>query len=194
MNVIRKKYEQTNQNFSEKVGRVDKQYEFGSEIHNLENKTDTFKKLIVELQDETEKFLQPDPKLRKKFVNSPRIERSNKMHSKPSKSLVDTMTTYGRKLDDLQENRIEFPSRDSKYLGKSLVEFGNSLEQLGDEKIAVENTIRHEFLDPLDLILSQDFAEVSFHRRKLENRRLKYFICILFKYHNRQRCKNNNNI
>ena len=173
MNVIRKKYEQTNQNFSEKVGRVDKQYELGSEIHNLENKTDIFKKLIVDLQDETEKFLQPDPKLRKKYANSPRIERSS-LHSKSSKSLVDTMTSYGRKLDDLQENRIEFPSRDSKYLGKSLVEFGSSLEQLGDEKIAFENTIRHEFLDPLDLILSQDFAEVSFHRRKLENRRLKY--------------------
>ena len=108
MNVIRKKYEQTNQNFSEKVGRVDKQYELGSEIHNLENKTDIFKKLIVELQDETEKFLQPDPKLRKKYANSPRIERSS-LHSKPSKSLVDTMTTYGRKLDDLQENRIESP-------------------------------------------------------------------------------------
>ena len=173
MNVIRKKYEQTNQNISEKVGRVDKQYELGSEIHKLENKTDTFKKLITDIQDETEKFLQPDPKLRRKYTSSPRNERTS-LGNKPSKSLVDTMTTYGRKLDDLKSNRTEFSSGDSQYLGKSLVEFGNSLEEISDQKIAFENTVKHDFLDPLEHILSQDFSEVSFHRRKLENRRLKY--------------------
>jgi len=173
MNTVRKKYEQTNQNISEKVGRVDKQYELGSEIHKLENKTDTFKKLITGIQDETEKFLQPDPKLRKKYVSSPRIERSAS-GNKPVKTLVETMTIYGRKLDELQNNKTNVVGGDSQHLGKSLVEFGNSLEELSDQKISFENTVRHEFLDPLDQILSKDFAEVAFHRRKLENRRLKY--------------------
>lgn len=173
MNTIRKKYEQTNQNLSEKVGRVDKQYELGSDIHTLENKTDTFKKLITDIQDETEKFLQPDPKLRKKYASSPRMERSSS-GQKTCKTLVETMTIYGRKLDELQNNGTNVSGGVSQNLGKSLVKFGSSLEELSDQKIAFENTVRHDFLDPLDQIISKDFAEVSFHRRKLENRRLKY--------------------
>ena len=173
MITIRKKYEQKNQEISEKVGRVDKEIKLGSEIHDLENKTETFKKLIVDLQEKTEKYLQPDPKLRKKYNSSPRPERSSQV-DKHTKCLVDTMTTYGMQLDELQGNVTEYECVDSKYFGKSLVEFGNSLEHISDQKNTFDDCVRHEFLDPLEQILTKDFREVAFHRRKLESRRLKY--------------------
>ena len=173
MNKIRTKYEQKNQAISEKVGRVDKDIELGSEIHNQENKTDTFKKLIVDLQETTEKYIQPDPKVRNKYKSSPRPERSAQV-DKHTKNLVETMTTYGRQFNELQGNKTEYECVDSKYFGKSLVEFGDSLEHISDQKNTFDDCVRHEFLDPLEQILTKDFKEVSFHRRKLESRRLKY--------------------
>ena len=170
---IRKKYERNNQALSEMVGRVNKELNLGSDIQKMGEKTDTFKKLIKNIQEETEKYLQPDPKLRKKYPSSPRLERTS-TDTLATTTLVETMTTYGRQLDEFQDNETESKKGDSKYLGKSLVEFGDSLEQICDQKNAHENSVRQNFLEPLDHILSKDFKEVSFHRRKLESRRLNY--------------------
>ena len=168
---IRKKYEQKNQAISEKVGRVNDQVELGSDIQKMEDRTDTVKKLIVDLQEKTEKYIQPDGKLRHKHHHSPRIERHS-LPASPKKSLSETMTSYGRQLDEIQDTRTEFTSGDSKYLGKSLVEFGDSLEQIFDQKNALESGVRQNFLEPLNHILTKDISEVAFHRKKLEKRRL----------------------
>ena len=67
---LRKKYGQTNQSLSEKVGRVSNQVELDNEILAMEQRTDDFKKMIVDLDQKTEEYLQPDPKIRSKTAAS----------------------------------------------------------------------------------------------------------------------------
>ena len=175
MNNIRKKYQQKNQAISEMVGRVDKELDLGECIQKMGDKTDTIKKILKSLQEETEKcIMQTDDKLADKYFSSPKLERRSTIFEKQTKSLYDTMTTYGRDLDKFSSNRDDRLNGDSKNLGKCLMKFGNSIEQLTDQKIALENRIRQDFIDPLDQLLAKDFKEVSYHRKKLESRRLNY--------------------
>ena len=74
----------------------------------------------------------------------------------------------------MQNSRTEITSGHDKNLRESLIEFGDSLEQMSDYKNALETTVKQSFLEPLELILTKDFSEVLFHRRKLEKRRLDY--------------------
>ena len=172
MAYIRKKYKQKNQSFSEKVKRVNDQVELGDDIQRMEAKTDRMNKIVVGLQEKTEKYLEEGRRIHS--CGSPTIERNSVGDLSPSKSRGNMLTAYGRHFIEMQNSRTEITSGHDKNLGESLIDFGDSLEQMSDYKNALETTVKQSFLEPLELILTKDFSEVLFHRRKLEKRRLDY--------------------
>ena len=138
---IRKKYERNNQALSEMVGRVNKELNLGSDIQKRGEKTDTFTKLIKNIQEETEKYLQPDPKLRKKYPSSPRLERTS-TDTLETTTLVETMTyvLHGRfifALLTVEENLIAgfvVLKKDERYIPKLIYELFPVLQKMLSRK------------------------------------------------------------
>lgn len=161
-----KQINKANQLLSEKIGGA-KGTEFDGDFTVMEKKTDVIYRLVDDIRDKTNEYLQPNPASRAKLwtvnnLSKMRGQVKNTPYPQPEGTLGEAMTKYGKDLGD-----------DSNF-GMALCDMGESLRQMAGIKYALEDNIKQNFLDPLAQIKDNDLKEVMHLRKKTENRRLDY--------------------
>ena len=143
----------------------------------MERRTDVIYKLIDDVRDRTNEYLQPNPgkqlfnliikKIRnRKYKNHLTIQASraklwtvnnlskmrgqvkNTPYPQPEGTLGETMIRYGKDLGD------------ESNFGLALSDMGESLRQMAGIKYALEDNIKQNFLDPLAQIKETELKEV----------------------------------
>lgn len=161
-----KQINKANQIISEKIGGA-KGTELEGEFHIMEKRTDVIYRLIDDVRDRTNEYLQPNPASRAKLwtvnnLSKMRGQVKNTPYPQPEGTLGETMIRYGKDLGD------------ESHFGLALTDMGESLRQMAGIKYALEDNIKQNFLDPLSQIKDNDLKEVLHLRKKTENRRLDY--------------------
>ncbi|EFO21715.1 BAR domain-containing protein [Loa loa] len=163
---LKKQLNKANQYLSETMGaaeatKLDEQY------NEMERKVDLTYELISALIAGTHELLQPNPATRAKMATMgalSKVRGTSKAQPYPQTEglLADTMQKYGTAL-----------GADSD-LGKALIDASEAYRQLADIKYQMEDSVKHNFLDPLAHLQQTDLKEVNYHRTKLKGRRLDY--------------------
>jgi endophilin-A len=86
-------------------------------------------------------------------------------YPQPEGTLGEAMAAYGKKLQDFDRSSV---------IGCALTEMGDSLKQMADVRYALDDTVKQNFLEPLQHMQSKDLKEVCAHRKKLTGRKLDY--------------------
>jgi endophilin-A len=97
-----------------------------------------------------------------KSVSKLRGQHNQMMYPQPEGVLSECMLKYGRELGD------------NSMFGQALTETGEGYKQLADIKYALEDSVKQNFIEPLQLLANKDLREVNHHRKKLTGRRLDY--------------------
>ncbi|XP_013419130.1 endophilin-A3 isoform X2 [Lingula anatina] len=163
---LRKQFNKANQFMSEKIGGA-KGTELDEEFLEMERKIDVTGKLVEDVMARTQEYLQPNPASRAKLMTVNTISKlrgqvKQTAYPQPEGILGETMIKHGKDLGD-----------DSSF-GQCLVEAGESFKQLADVKYALEDSVKQNFLEPLQHLQNKDLKEVNHHRKKLGGRRLDY--------------------
>lgn len=163
---FKKQLNKANQYLSETIGGA-KGTELDSEFSEMERKIDVTEKLVTEVQARTQEYLQPNPATRARLmtmhtISKVRGQAHKSAYPQPEGLLGDCMVKNGKELGE------------ESIFGSSLVEFGESLNQMADVKYALEDNAKQNFLDPLYNLQNKDLREVAHHRKKLSGRRLDY--------------------
>ncbi|XP_014671532.1 PREDICTED: endophilin-A3-like isoform X2 [Priapulus caudatus] len=163
---FKKQLNKANQYMSEKIGGAEAT-KLDEDFVEMERKTDITNELVEELQTKTKTYLQPNPASRAKMSASntmAKIQGQAKQVSypQPEGQLGETMVRFGQQLG-MNSN-----------FGTALLEVGEAYKQLADIKYALEDNVKQNFLEPLQLLQSKDLKEVMHHRKKLHGRRLDY--------------------
>ncbi|OXA46529.1 Endophilin-A [Folsomia candida] len=137
------------------------------QINKANQKTDVTCELVEELQLKTREYLQPNPTARAKMAAVKGISKLSgqakaSTYPQPEGVLGECMSTYGRKLGE-----------DSVF-AQALIEAGESLKQMADNKYALDDNVKQNFLEPLHHLQTKDLKEVMHHRKKLQGRRLDF--------------------
>jgi endophilin-A len=125
---------------------------------------------VDDLQLKTKEYLQPNPTVRAKMAAVKGISKLSgqakaSTYPQPEGTLGDAMSTYGRKLQDF-ENQSVFAA--------AMIEMGESLKQMADLKYALDDNVKQNFLEPLHHTQTKDLKEVMHHRKKLQGRKLDF--------------------
>lgn len=164
---LKKQINKANQYVSEKIGGA-KGTELDDEFTDMEKKTDAMCRLVDELMARTQEVLQPNPASRAKMSAVKSISRfrgqtnHHALYPQPEGQLGDCMIKHGRELAD------------TSVYGRALVEVGESYKQLAEIKYSFEDTVKQNFLEPLQSLQNKELKEVNFHRKKVHSRRLDY--------------------
>lgn len=161
-----KQINKANQLLSEKIGGA-KGTEIDEQFQYMEKKTDIISRLIEDVRDRTNEYLQPNPASRAKLwtvnnLSKMRGQVKNTPYPQPEGTLGETMIKYGKDLGDESQ------------FGCGLIDLGESLRQMAGIKYALEDNIKQNFLDPLSQLKDNDIREVLALRKKTESRRLDY--------------------
>ncbi|XP_035712880.1 endophilin-A isoform X5 [Folsomia candida] len=163
---LRKQINKANQYMTEKIGGVEGT-RLDDDFMEMEKKTDVTCELVEELQLKTREYLQPNPTARAKMAAVKGISKLSgqakaSTYPQPEGVLGECMSTYGRKLGE-----------DSVF-AQALIEAGESLKQMADNKYALDDNVKQNFLEPLHHLQTKDLKEVMHHRKKLQGRRLDF--------------------
>lgn len=161
-----KQINKANQMLSEKIGGA-KGTEIDGQFQIMEKKTDVINRLVDDIRDRTNEYLQPNPASRAKLwtvnnLSKMRGQAKSTPYPQPEGVLGETMIKHGK---DLGENS---------HFGEALIDMGESLRQMAGIKYALEDNIKQNFLDPLSQIKENDLKDVMHLRKKTESRRLDY--------------------
>jgi len=163
---FKKQINKANQYMSEKIGGA-KGTELDDEFVDMEKKTDSMGRMVDELMARTHELLQPNPASRArlsavKSISKLRGTSNHTLYPQPEGQLGDCMAKYGKEMGE-----------DSLF-GQALVEAGETYKQLAEVKYSMEDSVKQNFLDPLQHLQNNDLKEVNHHRKKLMGRRLDY--------------------
>ncbi|KAE8748820.1 hypothetical protein FOCC_FOCC004414 [Frankliniella occidentalis] len=163
---LKKQINKANQYMTEKMGGAEGT-KLDVDFVDMERKTDVTVELVEELQLKTREFLQPNPTARAKMAAVKGISKLSgqakaSTYPQPEGVLGDCMVTYGKKLGE-----------DSVF-AQALVEMGEALRQMADNKYSLDDNIKQNFLEPLHHLQTKDLKEVMHHRKKLQGRRLDF--------------------
>jgi len=166
---LKKQINKANQFMSEKISGVEGT-KFDDDFNKQEKRTDLFVEFVDNLIIKTKEYLQPDPTVRAKMTASKGITKfstqaKSSTYPQPEGTLGELMLTYGRKLQDYDEESI---------FASSLMESGEAMKSIADCKYALDDSVKQNYLEPLIRLQSKDLKEVSLHRKKLTGRRLDY--------------------
>ncbi len=139
-----------------------------------------------ELQLKTKEYLQPNPTARAKMAAVKGISKLSgqakaSTYPQPEGVLGECMTSYGRKLGEdsifgktnimvslifqngmgvvvpLSLNRFLFAKLST---AQALIEMGESLKQMADNKYSLDDNVKQNFLEPLHHLQTKDLKEV----------------------------------
>ncbi|CAL8106966.1 unnamed protein product [Orchesella dallaii] len=163
---LRKQINKANQYMNEKIGGAEGT-KLDDDFMDMEKKTDITYELVDELQLKTKEYLQPNPTARAKMAAVKGISKLSgqakaSTYPQPEGVLGECMTSYGRKLGE------------DSIFAQALIEMGESLKQMADNKYSLDDNVKQNFLEPLHHLQTKDLKEVMHHRKKLQGRRLDY--------------------
>lgn len=163
---FKKQINKANQFMSEKIGGA-KASKLEEDFVELERKTDLTANLVDHVSSKTKEYLQPNPAARAKLtmqstVHKVRGEAKVSRYPQPEGLLGETMQKGGEELGD------------ESLFGQALQDAGEAFSNLAEIKEALDNTVKQNFLDPLDQLRNRDIKEIMHHRKKLQGRRLDY--------------------
>uniref|UniRef100_A0A0N5A8S6 SH3 domain-containing GRB2-like protein n=1 Tax=Syphacia muris TaxID=451379 RepID=A0A0N5A8S6_9BILA len=163
---LKKQFNKANQYLSETMGAAEAT-KLDEDYMEMEKKVDLTNDLISALIAGTHEYLQPNPATRAKMTMAgafSKVRGTTKSLPYPQVEglLADTMQKYGSALG---------PSSD---FGKALLDTSEAYRQMADIKYQMEDSVKHNFLDPLSHVQQTDIKEVNHHRTKLKGRRLDY--------------------
>lgn len=163
---FKKQINKANQFMSEKIGGA-KASKLEEDFVELERKTDLTANLVDHVSSKTKEYLQPNPAARAKLtmqstVHKVRGEAKVSRYPQPEGLLGETMQKGGQELGD------------ESLFGQALQDAGEAFSNLAEIKEALDNTVKQNFLDPLDQLRNRDIKEIMHHRKKLQGRRLDY--------------------
>lgn len=163
---MRKQFNKANQYLSETMGAAEPT-KLDDVFNEMERKIDTTYELITNLVAGTNEYLQPNPATRAKMATIGAVSKlrgTTKTFPYPQTEgmLAETMQKYGTTM-----------GADSD-LGKALMDTSEAYRQLADIKYQMEDTVKHNFLDPLTHLQNNELKDVNHHRTKLKGRRLDY--------------------
>lgn len=163
---FKKQINKANQYVSEKIGGA-KGTELDDEFVEMEKKIDAMGKMADELMARTHELLQPNPASRAKLsavksISKLRGQANHMLYPQPEGQLGECMVKYGKELGE-----------DSLF-GQGLVETGETYKQLAEIKYSMEDSVKQNFIEPLQHLQNKDLKEVNHHRKKLQGRRLDY--------------------
>jgi len=161
-----KQINKANQLLSEKIGGA-KGTEIDEKFQLMERKTDIISRMVEDVRDRTNEYLQPNPASRAKLwtvnnLSKMRGQVKNTPYPQPEGTLGETMIKYGKDLGEESQ------------FGCGLIDLGESLRQMAGIKYALEDNIKQNFLDPLSQLKENEIREVYALRKKTESRRLDY--------------------
>lgn len=163
---FKKQINKANQFMSEKIGGA-KGSKLEEDFVEMERKTDLTANLVDHVSSKTKEYLQPNPAARAKLtmqstVHKVRGEAKVSRYPQPEGLLGETMQKGGQELGD------------ESLFGQALQDAGEAFSNLAEIKEALDNTVKQNFLDPLDQLRNRDIKEIMHHRKKLQGRRLDY--------------------
>lgn len=163
---LKKQINKANQFLSESVG-VAEATKLDDEFNEMERKVDLTNELVGALVAATQEHLQPNPAIRAKIAAlgaMSKVRGSTKSQAYPQTEgiLADIMSKYGRGLGNGSD------------LGKVLCDASESFRQMADVKYQLEDTVKHNFIDPVTDFQTNDLKDFNAHRAKLRSRRLDY--------------------
>lgn len=163
---FKKQINKANQYVSEKIGGA-KGTELDEEFMEMERKTDALGRMADELMARTHELLQPNPASRAKMsavksISKLRGQSNHTLYPQPEGQLGECMSKYGKELGE-----------DSLF-GQALCESGESYRQLAEVKYSLEDSVKQNFIEPLQQLQAKDLKEVNHHRKKMQGRRLDY--------------------
>uniref|UniRef100_A0A915LQR0 BAR domain-containing protein n=1 Tax=Meloidogyne javanica TaxID=6303 RepID=A0A915LQR0_MELJA len=161
---IKKTINKANQYISESVGAAEAT-KLDDEFNEMERKVDLTNELITQLVTGTNEYLQPNPAIRARIatlgaVSKLRGSAKSQAYPQTEGMLADTMTKYGRGLGSQSD------------FGKALCDAADSFRQMADIKYQLEDTVKHNFLDPITDFQNNELKDFNGHRNKLKGRRL----------------------
>jgi len=163
---LKKQFNKANQYLSETVGTAEAT-KLDDDFNEMEKKIDLTYELVSALTAGTNEYLQPNPATRAKMATMgalSKVRGTTKSQSYPQTEglLSETMAKYGRGLGDDSD------------LGKSLIDSSEAFRQMADIKYQLEDVVKHNFLDPITHLQTNELKDVNHHRTKLKGRRLDY--------------------
>lgn len=163
---IKKTINKANQYISESVGAAEAT-KLDDEFNEMERKVDLTNELITQLVTGTNEYLQPNPAIRARIatlgaVSKLRGSAKSQAYPQTEGMLADTMTKYGRGLGSQSD------------FGKALCDAADAFRQMADIKYQLEDTVKHNFLDPITDFQNNELKDFNGHRNKLKGRRLDY--------------------
>jgi len=164
MDGLKKTFGKASQALTEKVGNADRT-EMDPQFKEMERKMDCTTKTITEILQLTREFLQPNSSMRGHLVSGSgysKIAHGNRQRPEQlEEKLGKMMRRSGLELNDSN-------------FGGALVTIGEAMSQLADAKNQLDDSVKSEFLDPLQTLIDKDIKDVNHHRKKLNGRRLDY--------------------
>ncbi|KAJ8002965.1 hypothetical protein DPEC_G00164430 [Dallia pectoralis] len=163
---LKKQFHKASQLLSEKISGAEGT-KLDEEFQKLERRFNVTQKMVLELVPKTTEYLQPNPAYRAKLgmLNTvSRICGQAKAVGYPQTEgmLGDCMLHYGRKL-----------GADSAF-GCALADIGDALKHMGVARDALDVSVKHNFIDPLQALQDRELKEIRYNLRKLEGRRLDF--------------------
>jgi len=163
---LRKQFNKANQYLSETVGAAEAT-KLDEEYNEMERKVDVTYELISALIAGTHEYLQPNPATRAKMAAigaMSKVRGTTKSQSYPQTEglLADSMGKFGKSLGDDSD------------LGHALCDASDAFRQMADIKYQLEDVVKHNFLDPITHLQTNELKDVNHHRTKLKGRRLDY--------------------
>lgn len=163
---LRKQFNKANQYLSETVGAAEPT-KLDDEYNEMERKIDLTYELINALIAGTHEYLQPNPATRAKMAAMgamSKVRGTTKSQAYPQTEglLADSMVKYGKALGEDSD------------LGASLCDAADAYRQMADIKYQLEDVVKHNFLDPITHLQTNELKDVNHHRTKLKGRRLDY--------------------
>lgn len=137
------------------------------EYNEMERKVDITNELISALIAGTHEYLQPNPATRAKMATMGALSKvrgtaKSSPYPQTEGLLAEAMQKYGTALGNDSD------------LGKALLDASEAYRQMAEIKYQMEDSVKHNFLDPLAQVQQTDLKEVNHHRTKLKGRRLDY--------------------
>ncbi|XP_067928320.1 endophilin-A3-like [Watersipora subatra] len=165
---FKKQYNKVNQLVSEKIGGA-KGTELDDDYLEMERKTDVTDKLVSEIINKTQEFLQPNPATRAKLATQAALskmkgQQRHLVYTQPESTLGDTLSKYGAELSEGSPSGF----------GEACKETGVAFSHLSEAKDSLEENVKQNFLYPLHQLQSKDIKEIQHHRKKTAGRRLDY--------------------
>jgi len=166
---LKKQINKANQYMTERITGVEGT-RLDTEFQEMERRTDLFNELVDDLQIKTKEFLQPNPTVRVKMSAVKGISKLSgqakaSTYPQPEGTLGDAMSSYGRKLQDFDNNSV---------YSAALIESGEALKQMADLKYALDDNVKQNYLEPMHHTQTKDLKEVLHHRKKLQGRKLDF--------------------